>query len=100
MSYQDIVTLVSLVGAIVAMFFAFRNSRRSDDKETREEAGRLARIEGKLDSANRGIDDVRVEVRSHSAQLIDINTRMTRCEESTKSAHKRIDTLERGEKHE
>ena len=100
MSYQDIVTLVSLVGAIVAMFFAFRNSRRSDDQQTREEAGRLARIEGKLDSANRGIDDVRVEVRSHSAQLIDINTRMTRCEESAKSAHKRIDTLERSESHE
>ena len=73
MTYQDIVTLVSVVGAIVAMVFAFKNSHRQDDQQTREDAGRLARIEGKLDNANRGIDDVRVEVRTHSNQISAIN---------------------------
>lgn len=100
MNYQDIVTLVSVIGAIVAMYFAFRNSRRSDDQQTREDAGRLARMEGKLDSANRGIDDVRVEVRLHGSQLSELGTRVTRVEESTKSAHKRLDTLERSGDHE
>lgn len=100
MSYQDIVTLVSLIGAIVAMFFAFKNSKRADDAQTRDDAGRLSRIEGKLDGANRGIDDIRVEVRSHGAQISTINTNIARLDESLKNAHKRIDTLERGSDHE
>lgn len=100
MSYQDIVSLISLSGVIVAIIFTFRNNRRSEDQQTREDAGRLARIEGKLDSANRGIDDVRVEVRLHGSQLAELGTRVTRVEESVKSAHRRIDGIERSGEHE
>lgn len=100
MSYQDIVTLVSVVGAIVAIVFAFVNNRKSSDQQTRDDAGRLARIEGKLDGANRGIDDIRVEVRTHGNQISNINTSLARMDESIKNAHRRIDAIERSGDHE
>ena len=38
-----------------------------------------------------GIEDMRVEVRTHGGQIAELSTRVTRCEESVKSAHHRLD---------
>lgn len=100
MTWADAVAVVSVIGAIVAMVFAFVNNRRASDRQTRDDAGRLARIEGKLDGANRGIDDIRVEVRTHGTQISTINASIARLDETTKHAHRRIDALERSEAHE
>jgi len=99
MSWELMVSILSAVGCFCGIFYGIRNSRRADDRQLRDDAMSLARIEGKLDSANRGIEDMRVEVRTHGNQIADLSTRMARCEESCKSAHHRIDTLEREEEH-
>lgn len=91
MTWDQIAALVGVAGGVCAIVFGALNSRRADAKQTRDEALSLARIEGKLDSANRGIEDMRVEVRTQGNQIAELGTRITRCEESCKSAHHRID---------
>lgn len=100
MTWELAVAVLSVVGCVCGILFGIKNSRRADDKQLRDDAMSLARIEGKLDSANRGIEDMRVEVRTHGNQIAELGTRITRCEESCKSAHHRIDTIERGNNHE
>lgn len=100
MTWELAAALLSVAGCVCAILFGARNSRRADDKQLRDDTLSLARIEGKLDSANRGIEDMRVEVRTHGNQIAELGTRITRCEESCKSAHHRIDTVERGHEHE
>lgn len=91
MSWEQIAALVSLAGGVCGILFGVRNSRRADDQKTREDALSLARIEGKLDSVKCGIEDMRVEMRTHGGQIAELSTRVTRCEESVKSAHHRLD---------
>ncbi len=91
MTWELIAGLIGAVSGVCAIVFGALNSRRADTRQTREDALSLARIEGKLDSANRGIEDMRVEVRTHGNQIAELGTRITRCEESCKSAHHRID---------
>lgn len=91
MTGEQIAGLVSLVGGICGVWFGIRSGRRADDQKTREDALSLARIEGKLDSVKNGVEEMRVDVRAHGGQLAELSTRVTRCEESVKSAHHRID---------
>ena len=95
--WELILSILSAAGCFCGIFFGLKNSRRDDARQLKDDALSLARIEGKLDSANRGIEDMRVEVRTHGNQIADLSTRVARCEESCKSAHHRIDTLEREE---
>ena len=95
MSWELAVSGLSAPGCAPGIFFAVKNSRRADDRQLRDDAMSLARIEGKLDSANRGIEDMRVEVRTHGNQIADLTTRMVRCEESCKNAQRPIAELER-----
>ena len=96
MTWELVVVIISAAAAVCGIVFGARNNRRANDEQLREDAMSLARIEGKLDSANRGIDDMRVEVRTHGGQLSDLATRVARCEEIGKSAHSRIDKLDGG----
>ena len=97
MTWDQIVVLVGMLASLCAIAFGVMNAVRAGKKDTHEDALSLARIEGKLDSANRGIEDMRVEVRTHGNQIADHATRLARCEESCKSAHHRIDKLERSD---
>lgn len=91
MTWEQILSLVSLVGGVCGVLFGVKSSRRAEDQKTREDALSFARIEGKLDSVKCGVEDMRVEMRAHGGQIADLSTRVTRCEESVKSAHHRLD---------
>lgn len=97
MTWEQLIAVVGLVGAVCAIIFGVVNVRRASDSMTRDDATRLARIEGKLDSANRGIEDMRVDMRSHGNQIADHAVRIAKCEESVKSAQRRLDNLEHSE---
>lgn len=97
MTWELMVALVGVVSGIYGILSGMRGSRRADERQTRDDALLLARIEGKLDSANRGIEEMRVEVRTHGSQIAELSTRITRCEESTKSAHHRLDEIKGAE---
>ena len=97
MTWELAVALVGVVSGIYGVISGIRSSRRADERQTREDALSLARIEGKLDSVGHGIEEMRVEVRTHGSQIAELSTRITRCEESVKSAHHRLDEIKGAE---
>lgn len=86
----SIALICSVVGATVSYLTFQRNKSNSIRADTREEADTRA----KLDYISRGVDDIRVDIKTQDRKINDMNERLIRAEESTKSAHKRIDGLE------
>lgn len=88
MNTGNIIALLSLVLAGIVLLV---NSR----KDTRGDAARDARMEAKVDSIASGVTDMRVELRTMQNKLEDQGQRLAAVESSGKSAHHRIDELEK-----
>jgi septal ring factor EnvC (AmiA/AmiB activator) len=52
-------------------------------------------MESKLDYVSTGVDNIRLDMKDQGRQINAINDRLIRCEESTKSAHKRLDNSDK-----
>ena len=96
MTWELVVVLVSMAAAVCGIVFSARSNERADNEMMKKDAMCLARIEEKLDGVNRGIEEIRVEVRTHGNQIADLTSRIARCDESIKNAHKRIDRISEG----
>lgn len=75
------------VGALIS-WFAFSRKSKKDTEKLGEDKGVLASDIGYIKA---GVDDLKRESRETRHDLGDLSTRVTRCEESCKQAHKRID---------
>ena len=79
----------TIVGAVIS-YATFQRNRGHDIRaDTREEAETRA----KLDYIATAVDEIRLD---NKARDREVKERVIRNEESTKSAHKRIDEMERG----
>ena len=65
-------------------------------KESRQDAASGARVEAKLDAISNGVEDIRVEMRTIRSRVDGISERLSAVESSCKSAHHRLDQLEKG----
>lgn len=90
---------LSVVIAVLGLYFTSHNSKRTDVKEIEEKAIAQARIDTKLDNLTNINLEVRSQVSDLAKQQIDLNQRVSKVEESAKSAHKRIDELHIEENH-
>lgn len=81
----------TLVGAIISYLTFQRNKDNSIRAETKEDTFTKA----KLDYISKGVDDIKLDFREQGRQINSINDRLIRVEESTKSAHKRINDIEK-----
>lgn len=89
----EFIAAIGLAGTLCGILFGFigyRNGLRKDSKNEGIDDGTL-----KADTQyiKRRIDDVLLEQRSINATLSTHSERITRVEESTKQAHKRIDGI-------
>ena len=74
----------TLFGAVLS-FLAFQRNKWHDIRaDTKEEA-------------ETAVDEIRLDNKARDREMNEFNTRLIRVEESTKSAHKRIDGIEKGE---
>lgn len=83
--------LCSLLGAVLG-FAGFMRYNRED---TKEETSSFTKVETKIDYISKGVDDIRLDIKSQDRKIVDIVQRLTRVEESAKSAHHRIDGIEK-----
>ena len=87
---------VSTVFGMVITYFTFMRGR---DKNIKTDAQENAKVSTKLDHISRGVDDIRIDLRSNERQINTVAERVTRVEESTKQAHLRINNVEGVTKH-
>lgn len=84
-----IISLVTLAIAVVTVVAGTRKSNRLDGEALGEQKADLKHIKDK-------VDDVWANLRSIEGRLESVDRRLAAAEESTKSAHKRIDDLKGG----
>src|SRR5699024_3590792 len=88
--------------SVVIAFMGYQLKRQSYQSEQhdgiKKDATRDAVIETKLDNISNGVDSIRIDLRSNEKKVSENSQRLTRVEESTKQAHKRIDALDNNRK--
>ncbi len=85
----EITQIISVLSFLVAAFALGRNLK-ADVKTDQSE---LTTVIVKLETINENIKDVKADMKDVKADIDKIRERLIAVEASTKSAHKRIDTL-------
>ena len=90
----EVTILVSVISVASAIYFGLKSNRRNDIKDIQEKAERDTRINIKLDDISGDVKDVKYDISSVKKKVDDIDRRLIIVEQSTKSAHHRIDRIE------
>ncbi len=88
--------VLSCIMAIVAIITLAKNTKKDSEKEVEQRASLTADIKYIRDS----IDDIRVDNRKIQSDVGDLKLKVVEIEQGVKSAHKRLDDMQGGKKHE
>lgn len=89
----EVALLISIVSVSFAFYFGLSNKKRNEVSDLKKDAIEAATINVKLDTINRGVDDIKLEQKSISKDIKELSDRVLVVEQSTKSAHHRIDDM-------
>lgn len=92
--FNQILTFVSVVAAV---YFAFKNNSRANNDEVSKKAQVDAILSQKLDSISDDTKEIRKEITDVKGKVNDLSERVVVVEQSTKSAHHRLDRYEEEE---
>lgn len=81
---------ISIGSLLIALLSLLLNGR----KESRSDAANTARLEAKMDAANAGISDIRVDVRSMQNTLQNHSDRLAKVEARARSNTHRLNRLD------
>jgi hypothetical protein len=90
MSWVTVIPILTGVAGMLISALVFRQTSRKDIAGEGVNKGVLVSDVGYIKA---GVDDLKRENREFAQRLSGITERLTRCEESLKQAHKRVDTL-------
>lgn len=88
--------LISIASIIIAFLGYQLNKQKQQtehQKNVKNDATREAVIETKLDNIGNGVENIRIDLRANAREIGALGERVTRVEESSKQAHKRIDAI-------
>lgn len=92
--FNQILTFVSVVAAV---YFAFKSNSRANNDEVSKKAQVDAILSQKLDSISDDTKEIRKEITDAKVKVNDLSERVVMVEQSTKSAHHRLDRYEEEE---
>lgn len=81
--------------AILGLAISFMAYQLNRTKEVKSDTQNDAEIKTRLDYIGKGVDDIRIDLRANESRMRELGERVTRLEESSKSAHKRLDSIEK-----
>ena len=90
--------ILTLVFSILANVRASKTSIKDEIEKAKADAHRQTRLETKLDEISSDTKDIKSDIRNMKTDIGSINERLIIVEQSTKSAHHRIDSIEGGDK--
>ncbi|MFL0197405.1 hypothetical protein ACJDU8_17820 [Clostridium sp. WILCCON 0269] len=91
---------ISILISTASIVIAFISLLRLFSKDGKEDTQNLARIEAKLDFVGGDVKEMRDDIKILGVNQTAIGERLAKVEESSKSAHHRIDSLEGKKKEE
>ena len=86
--------LCTILGVVISVATFYIARKKDVKQETQKDTERIVRIDGKLDTIKHNVDEIRLDNKDFSKTLSQLGERVTIVEQSTKSAHHRIDNLE------
>lgn len=90
----DITVLVGVIGTITGVVLGLLKARKDENKSIKEDTVQDTVVATKLDYISKGVDDIRLDIKAQDKRISEIVERLIKVEESTKSAHHRIDDLD------
>ncbi len=90
----SLAVFISVLSLCSSVFFSLKNTKRSDTKDMEERIKSDTRINMKLDNISVTMSELKEEVTSLRDIITAHNERIIKLEQSTKSAHHRLDFLE------
>jgi hypothetical protein len=94
MDWSSLTVVIGVCTGLSGIILGWLGRSRSIRNDTAAEAGRDATLRTDVEYIKRGVDDMRVEQRIQGQRFDILAERVTRVEESSKQAHKRLDRLE------
>lgn len=98
MQTMELISLLSItvgiIGGVCGVIFGIKNSRRTDKTDNNAEGKKDGVILTEIGYIKSGVDDIKRKQETQDKQHIEVVTRLTAVEESSKQAHHRIDGLE------
>ena len=90
----DIPILVSFLSLVVAIVVAIVSIRRGNATDDKKEASEMTTLIVKLENINNGVNEIKSDMRNMRNDIQDLRDRLIIVEQSTKSAHHRLDGLD------
>ncbi|MFD2657687.1 hypothetical protein [Gracilibacillus thailandensis] len=81
--------LIAALGVLIA-YLTYQSKRNTSTKNDTKES---AELKAGLDYISKGVDAIRIDLKANEKQINHLSERVTRVEESSKQAHKRIDNI-------
>lgn len=90
----DVIIIISFMSLLVAVAVGITNIRRNNATDDRQEASETTTLIVKLENINDGVNEIKSDMRNLRNDVQDLRDRLIMVEQSTKSAHRRLNTLE------
>lgn len=82
--------LIAIAGLLIS-YFAYQLNKTRDIKSDSQSS---AEVKAELGYIRKGVDDIRIDLKANEKNIAHLSERVTRVEESSKQAHKRLDALD------
>lgn len=89
-------TIISLVIAFCALLFTALSFRRTQTQDTTASATERATMTANISYIRQSIDEIKLDNRTIKTDLDELKTKVVEIDASAKSAHRRIDDLQKG----
>lgn len=89
----DISLLISFLSVCIAGLVAFKGLQRNKTTDDQREATEMTTLIVKLENINAGVNEIKSDLRNVKNDIQDLRDRLIVVEQSTKSAHHRLDTM-------
>ena len=85
-----------IVIAVAGLLLSYLSYQLARTKEIKSDGQESAELKAELGYIRKGVDDIRIDLKANEKNIAHLTERVTRVEESAKSAHRRLDILEKG----
>ena len=90
----DVPILISVLGLFVSIMVFLTSNRRNKKTDDQREASEMTTLIVKLENIGNGVNEIKSDMRNMRNDIQDLRDRLIIVEQSTKSAHHRLDGLE------
>ena len=91
----EVALLISGVSLAFALYQGITNMKRNKTQDDKQDASQLTTVIVKLENIGEGVNEIKSDMKGVKEDVVELRERIVAVEQSAKSAHHRIDLLER-----